>query len=135
MIRLLSRSALVFALVLAGCGDDDPASPGTPRLLTDGTPVTNLSGRANSLTHFRIPVPTGATRLTVVTTGGTGAADIYVRRGTPPTATSIDDCDSLGFTNDETCEIPNPAPDDWFIAVHGSEAYSGLTLTATITRP
>lgn len=136
MIRLLARSALVLSLALAACGDDDdPTGPGAVTLLTSGTPVTNISGALNSQKVYRIPVAAGATRLTVTTAGGSGDVDILVRRGSPPTETSVDDCESLNFGNDDSCILTNPTAGDWFILLYGSEAYSGATLTATVTRP
>jgi len=135
MIRSLARSAVVLSFVLAACGDGDPVAPSTPTVLTSGAGVTNISGGANSQKVYRIVVATGATSLTVTTSGGSGDADIYVRRGSPPTATSVDDCDSTGLDNNETCVLDAPATGDWFVLLYGAESYSGVTLTATVTRP
>ena len=140
MIRLLARSALVFSLLLTvGCGDDDdPSGPGTPTVLTSGVPVTGISGGGNaSQKLYRISVTSGATRL-LITTSSTAAGDVdlYVKRGTPPTLTSIDDdCDSENEDNNEVCDLPSPAAGEWYILLVGYAAYSGVTLTATVTRP
>ena len=76
MLRVLARTALVFSLVLAGCGDDDdPTGPQTT-LLTSGVAVASISGGEDSQRHFRIPVAAGATLLRVTTSGGTGDADL-----------------------------------------------------------
>ena len=135
--RLAARAALMLSLVLSlglvGCGDKDPTGP-TGTLLTSGTPVTSISGVEDSQKVYRIAVPAGAAQLSVVTTGGTGDADIYVRRGRPPTLLTHD-CTSDDLSNEESCVIPSPASGDWYIMIEGFEAYSGLTLTATVTQP
>ncbi len=134
MTRFLARTSLVLSLVLAGCGDDDdPVSP-QATVLTSGTAVTNISGAENNVKTYRIPVAAGATRLLITTSGGSGDVDLLVRRGSPPTL-STNDCSSAGDFNDEVCEEFNPAAGDWYIVLLGFEAYSGVTLTATVTRP
>ena len=137
LARLGTRIALMFSLVLfpglVGCGDKDPTGP-SGTLITSGTPVTNISGAEDSQKVYRIAVPAGAGQLSVVTSGGTGDADIYVRRGQPPTALSVDDCVSDDISNEESCVIASPASGDWYIMIVGFEAYSGLTLTATVTQ-
>ena len=106
------------------------ALTGTP--LQNGVPVTGLSGTANGQTKlYRISVPAGKTNLSVVLSGGTGDADIFVRRQTPPTSSSFT-CASDGATTAEVCDIPNPAAGTWYILVV-SFVYSGASLTATYT--
>ena len=53
--------------------------------LTNGVPLTGLSGTAGSETFYRIDVPAGQDQLDILTTGGTGDVDLYVRRGALPT--------------------------------------------------
>jgi hypothetical protein len=136
MNRFLARSALVLSLAFMGCSGDDknpigPEDEGT--LLTSGVAVANISGGTNL---YRIPVTTGATRLTVTTAGGTGDADLWVRFGAPPTPISNDECNSIGDDNNETCVQEPPAVGTWYImVVPGNSNYSGVTLTATVTRP
>lgn len=106
------------------------ALTGTP--LQNGVPATGLSGTANGQTRlYRISVPAGKTNLSVVLGGGTGDADIFVRRQTPPTSTSST-CSSEGPTTAEVCNIANPAAGTWYILVV-SFIYSGASLTATYT--
>ena len=135
MARLLAHTALVFSLALAGCGDDDPTSPPSSILLTSGTALTNVSGALNSETLYRIPVTAGATQLQVTTAGGEGDVELVVRRGSVPEPQADNACELFGFDNDEDCVVSNPAAGDWYILLLGSEAYSGVTLTATVTRP
>ena len=104
---------------------------GTP--LTSGIAVTNLAGAEDSERLYRIAVPAGATRLLVTTAGGTGDADLAVRYGAPPVFGAPVACVSEEFDNAERCDIANPQAGDWYILVMGFEAYTGLTLTATVT--
>ena len=138
-----SRSALTGLLLAAGlaaCGGGDGTGPdgdgdgdgGTGTLLTSGTPLTGRSGGEGDETVYRIVVPTGATLLTVTTTGGTGDLDLYVRRDQVPTESTYD-CQSSGGDNTESCELDSPAAGTWYIMLQGFEAYSGVTLVATVT--
>lgn len=136
MISSFARFALVLTLVLAGCGDDDPPT-GVPTVtdLTSGVAVSGISGAEDSQRRYRIPVTAGATGLLITTTGGSGDVDMYVRRGAVPTPASAVDCASDEDFTEEVCDIPSPAAGDWYIVLYGFEAYSGVTLTATVTRP
>lgn len=99
--------------------------------LASGTPVPNLSGARNAELAYYVDVPAGATSLTVTTAGGTGDADLYVRRGTAPTTATYD---GRGYTNGnaETVRITAPQAGRFYILVKGYAAFSGLTLTATV---
>ena len=136
MTRLLASVALALSLVVVGCGDDDdPTAPTTGTVLTSGTAVTNIGGGANSEKLYRITVPAGATQLLVTTRGGQGDVDMAVNRGARPTPSTDNACEEFGFDNDETCTIASPASGEWYILLIGAEAYSGVTLTATVTSP
>lgn len=54
--------------------------------LTNGTPLTNLSGSTAS--GYTLEVPSGASNLVFTTSGGTGDADLYVKYGSAPTTSS-----------------------------------------------
>lgn len=136
---LRRRTGLLASLIVAGLaacdsgtgpGDGDDEGAGTA--LTSGTSLTGRSGGEGSTTLYRIVVPTGATLLTVTTSGGSGDLDLYVRRGQEPT-TSAFDCESAGGDNAESCEIEDPAAGTWYIVLEGFEAYSGASLLATVT--
>ncbi|MDZ7904016.1 MAG: PPC domain-containing protein [Rheinheimera sp.] len=72
-------------------------------------------------------VPAGKTNLTVTTSGGTGDADLYVRRGSKPTTTTYD-CRPYKTGNAETCTFTNPVAATYHIGIRGYSAVSGLTL-------
>ena len=133
MNRILARTAMVFALAFAACDDEnDPLGLPVTATLTSGTPVTNISGSMGSVRLYRITVPTGTTQLAVATVGGTGDVDLLVGRGASPTQANVA-CESDEDGNADSCVINAPAAGDWYAALNAFEAYSGVTLIATIS--
>jgi hypothetical protein len=115
------RSANVTVAALQGIG------------LTKGVGVViSSNGARGSGLLYRIFVPPGSTSLTVTLRGGTGDADIYIKRQTPPdNSGSNDTCHSFNGGNNEDCVIANPASGTWYILVDLWDPYAGATLTAT----
>ena len=102
-------------------------------VLTSGVPVTGISAARNAYsTTYTIVVPSGKTKLTVTTSGGSGDGDLYVRLGSAPT-TSTYTCRSWVSGNNETCTLNSPAAGTYYIRIYGYTAASGITLTATYT--
>jgi hypothetical protein len=99
-----------------------------PATLTDGVPVTNISGATGSNQFWVMNVPAGKDTLTVTISGGSGDADLYVRFGSAPTTTTFD-CRPFVTGNNETCTFNAPAAGSYFVMVRGFSAYSGVTLT------
>lgn len=100
--------------------------------LTNGVPVTGLSGSAGTELRYTLAVPAGATGLKFVTSGGSGDADLYVKFGSAPTTASYD-CKSEGSTNAETCNIATAQAGTYHVLVRGYSAFSGLGLTGSYT--
>ncbi|GAB3731473.1 hypothetical protein GCM10028862_11550 [Luteimonas pelagia] len=100
--------------------------------LQNGVPVSGLSGASGSEVFYKIAVPSGATNLSIVTSGGSGDADLYVRQGSQPT-TSAYDCRPYKSGNNETCTFATPQSGDWYVMLRGYSSYSGMTLTASFT--
>lgn len=98
--------------------------------LTNGTPVSGLSGAASSWQYFKITVPSGQTSLAITTSGGTGDEDLYVKRGAQPTTSTYDNR-SIVTGNSESVTVSNPVAGDYYIGLYGYAAYSGVTLKAT----
>ncbi len=103
---------------------------GTVKLLSNGVPETDLAGAEGSERFYRIIVPSGQTKLEIKMYGGTGDADLYVKRDAPPT-TSDYDYRPYKIGNNETVTIDNPQGGNWLIMIRGYHAYSGVTLVAT----
>jgi vibriolysin len=115
------------------CGGSPPPPPPPPPgggVLTNNTPVSNLSGATGSDSAWTIVVPSGQTNLTVTITGGTGDADMYVKFGSAPTST-VYDCRPYLNGNAETCTFSPPSAGTYYINLHGYAAYSGVTLKAS----
>lgn len=90
-----------------------------------GESVTGLAGAEGEMTVWA--VDTSSPGLTAILTGGTGDADVYVRRGNPPTLATFD-CFLDRDGNEEVCEANGPAG-RWYVAVRGYANFDGVTLT------
>jgi len=117
-------------------GNSAPASATTSAAgggtvaLSNGVPVSNLSGATGSESHFYIAVPSGASNLSIATSGGSGDVDLHVRFGSPASTTSYD-CRPYRSGNDETCSFATPSAGNYYVMLHGYSAYSGVTLLAS----
>ena len=123
---IINAQAAVAAVI--GGGDPDPG-PGEGEL-QNGVPVTALSGAAGSERRYTFSVPAGATNLLIGISGGSGDADLYVRRNAPPT-TSAYDCRPWRAGNNEACSASIAAGGTYHVLVRGYSAYSGVTLTGS----
>ena len=97
--------------------------------LTNGVPVTGLSGAAGEELAFTLDVPAGARDLVVRLRGGTGDADLYVRHGAAPTV-GLYDCRPFRSSSDEVCTFSSVDEGTWHVMVRGYEAFSGVELEA-----
>lgn len=108
--------------------DPPPPPPPPPATeLVNGVTVTGITVGASGEIKYQLTVPNGATNLLFALYGGTGDADIYIKRGTPPTNTSYD-CRPFAFGNNETCFFPAPASGVWYVTVRGFSAATGVSL-------
>jgi len=117
-----SNTTLTGTYTTGGGGNGDP-------YLTNGTPVTGISGASGSNKYWRIAPGAGRT-LTIRISGGTGDADLYTRFGSRPT-TSTFSCRPYLNGNNETCTITNTVAGDYYIMLRGYTSYSGVTLTGS----
>jgi serine protease len=95
--------------------------------LTNNVPVTGLAGATGSQAFFKLTVPAGQISAVFHISGGTGDADLYVKRGAKPT-TSVFDCRPFVNGNNETCTFNNPVAGDYFVMIRGFAAFTGVTL-------
>ncbi|KFE71458.1 hypothetical protein DB31_3588 [Hyalangium minutum] len=123
-------AATVQAVTDAWLAVGVPPPPPVTSPLTNGVAVTNLSGSSGSKKYYTLEVPAGQSSLSFVTSGGTGDADLYVRFGSAPTASSYD-CRPYTGGNAETCSFTTPAAGTWYVMLSGYSSYSGASLTGT----
>jgi len=98
--------------------------------LQNGVPVTGQAGAAGQELNYTVVIPAGRTTLTIASSGGTGDADLYVKKGSAPTTTSYD-CRPYVSGNTETCTFNSPAAATYYIKLRGYTAFSGVSLKAT----
>ncbi|MEO1480801.1 MAG: S8 family peptidase [Myxococcota bacterium] len=120
----IANTAAAVAEITGGGG-----TPGDT-VLSNGVPVTGLSGGTGSERFFTLDVEAGASNLAFTISGGSGDADLYVRFGSPPT-TSTSDCRPFQTGNNETCNFANPSVGTYFVMLRGYSSYSGVTLTGS----
>jgi uncharacterized membrane protein len=129
-IMVRGYQAFAGVTLLATYGGGTP--PGTVTTLQNGVAVTGLKGDTGSQTFFKIDVPAGQAKFEVAMSGGTGDADLYVKKGAKPTTSDWDYRPYL-IGNNETVTIDNPAAATWYIMLNGYMAFDGVTLKATYT--
>lgn len=115
--------------------DEPPAYASDP--MTTGARVAETEAVAVAACGWRVfgPYQAGAD-VVAVTARGNGDADVYVRRGAPPTTTAWD-CRSQGPRSDEACEVDGDGP--VYVAVFGAAAaeveLEVAYLAADVARP
>jgi serine protease len=102
-----------------------PPPPGIP--LANGVVVTGIEVAEDESVVYELEVPNGASQLFFGMYGGTGDADMYVRRNQRPTDTAYD-CRPFRFGNDETCYFPAPESGTYFVRIKGFVASAGISL-------
>jgi hypothetical protein len=104
-------------------------STSTTAVLSNGVPVTDLSGASGSSQTWKITVPAGTASLAIGITGQTGTtgdADLYVRKGAAPTSTTYD-CRPYKSGSTESCSFTAPSG-DYYVTVKGYSAFTKVTL-------
>jgi secreted trypsin-like serine protease len=99
--------------------------------ITTPIALSNLSGATGTFVHRSFTVPTGTRTLSIVVTGGTGDADLYVRRNNRPTTNNFQ-CRPFQDGNAEFCTFEAPVAGTYFASLRGFAAYSGAKLTVAI---
>jgi serine protease len=134
---ILKTTARAFPATCSGCGSGIVDAAKAVAALSIVVPppgtelvVNNIAGPRSQWKRYTYVVPSGATKLTVNISGGTGDADLYVRLGSAPT-TSTYQCRPYLNGNAETCTINNPAAGTWHFGLYGYAAFSGVTLKAS----
>lgn len=133
---ILKNTARSFPATCSGCGtgivDANAAVLAAQGSAASGGggSVANLAATTNNWLHYTVTVPTGMRTFTATIAGGTGDADLYVRRGARPTTTSFD-CRPYLQGNNENCSFTNPAADVWHVSLRADSSFTGVTLTVS----
>ncbi len=133
---ILKTTTRAFPATCTNCGTGivDAAAAVAKASATTTPPVTttttNISVAASQWRYYTLAVPAGKTNLTISIAGGTGDADLYVRRGANPTA-SIYDCRPFLTGSTESCSFTNPVAATYHIGIYGYATVSGLTLSTS----
>ena len=107
----------------ASCTSGDTA-------LTSGVTLSGQSVLQSAWKYYYIDVPSGASSLTIATTGATGDVDIYTQFNAKPTSSSYT-CRPYSSSGNETCTATSPAAGRWWLGVYGYAAGS-YSVTATV---
>ena len=103
-----------------------------PKVVQAGVPLGGLAASdPGLLVVYKVLVPAGASRLTVVTSSGTGGVRLYVREGTQPTQNGEEtDYESSYPGTRQQIAVQNPAAGPWYIGIQAEGKYSGVQLLA-----
>lgn len=100
----------------------------TAESLANGVPLTGQSYGAGTQKVFTVAVPEGSVGLNISISGGAGNADLYVKRGAPPTTSSYD-CASAYSSNYDSCYFPS-AEGTYYVMLKGTTSYSNVSVSA-----
>ncbi|QDO85442.1 PKD domain-containing protein [Shewanella psychropiezotolerans] len=95
--------------------------------IPDDFPRTNLSADKENWLRFSYTVPQGVTQLVINSTGGTGDADLYVKKGAAPSQTDYD-CRPYQSANDESCSLTVSQGEQLHIGLRAYQSFSGVSL-------
>lgn len=101
----------------------------TSTALSNGVSVTGLSDVTGGEQFYTVIVPEGSVGLSIYTSGGSGNANLYVKRGARPTTSSYD-CAKTSTGNYENCSFSSPVPGTYYVMVKGASSYSSVSLMA-----
>lgn len=101
-------------------------------VLSNGVPVSGLSGSSGTELRYTMVVPSGASNLQFAMSGGSGDADLYVRYGSAPTTGSYN-CRPYSGGNNESCPFATPQAGTWHVMVRGYTSFSGVSLVGSYT--
>lgn len=123
-VKVIAYSAFSGASLTASYTKDSGGNKG------GSASASNISVATNAWKYYKLDIPAGMSILTFTTSGGSGDADLFVRKGSNPTS-SVNNCKSENSTNAESCTISSPTSGAWHIGIFGYNKVSGLNLNVT----
>jgi len=128
----LGYAAAAVTAAFNGVGVACSTGGGGGGALQNGVAKTGLAGSSGTELSYTVVIAAGASNLKIVTSGGSGDADLYVRFGSAPT-TSTYSCRPYLSGNNETCTFAAPQAGTYYVKVRGYTSFSGVSLKATWT--
>ncbi len=107
-------------------------APTGGNVLQNGVAVTGLSATTGNALNYTMVVPSGATGLSFVQSGGTGDSDMYIKFGSAPTDT-VYDCRPYVNGNAETCNIATAQAGTYFVRLKAFASYTGVSIKGSYT--
>lgn len=98
--------------------------------LSNGSQRNNLKPTNGVPLIYAIDIPAGATNFKVQMSGGSGEADLYVRRGAKPSKDAYD-CRPFIWGNNENCTFDAPMAGTWYVMLNPDPNFSGVSLKTT----
>ncbi|HKV12867.1 MAG TPA: PPC domain-containing protein [Thermoanaerobaculia bacterium] len=98
-----------------------------------GASVSNLADSVTgNVRYYGFDVPEGTRDLSFQLHGGSGNADLFVRRGALPTDSQFDGVSS-NSANEERIDVSQPQAGTWYVGIQAKSAYAGLALSTSFT--
>lgn len=98
--------------------------------LTNCVTRQNLIGGQGDEKLYKLIVPTGARKLAIAASGGTGDVSLYASQGNAPAPDDAQYWSAHGGTNNEAIRIAPAAAGTYYVKVVGAQAYGGVNLRA-----
>ena len=127
-VRLKAYSTFSGVSILASYDTDGTPPPNGNDPINEN--ISNISVSNGQWKRYTQVLPAGYTDLTVTMSGGSGDADLYVRKGSASTLSQYD-CRPYKNGNSETCNFTSPGADTWYIDVYGYSTASGVNINIT----
>lgn len=89
--------------------------------------ITNNINIGRGVRYMPTPATITGNKVTVKIHGGTGDADLYVKKGSAPSTSSYD-CRPYDSGNTETCDMSSFGAGTYYIMVYGYRAVTGLNV-------
>lgn len=99
-------------------------------VLSNGIALAGQGAASGTWKHYTIDVAAGKSQVAFSLNGANGDADMFVRLGDLPSATTYN-CKSDGPSSVETCTVSAPAAGRYYVGIYAYATYSSLSVTAT----
>ncbi len=107
-----------------------------PKVVQPGVPLRSLvSADPHAFVVYKVIVPESTVRLNVISSGGTGNVDLFVRKGAHPTYNGNDtDYRSTYPGTRQQIRVQEPEPGVWYVGMQADGGYSGVQLHVLAAR-